>query len=103
VNRVAPVQLLKLYQVRAVLVYDGVESQAVTPRGGEVANIHVVVASRLHLTPEQQGVFGGLRFLIVCFFDCDVLDLNERFIYLLTKKYSYENARAGVQDTKKIR
>ena len=34
-----------------MLVNDGVEGQSVLPGGGEVAHVHVVVASSLHLAP----------------------------------------------------
>lgn len=64
-------------EVRAVLVDDGVEGQPVPPGGGEVAHIHIVVAGRLHLAPEQQGVLGGLGFLVVGLFNSDILDLEE--------------------------
>ena len=42
-----------------MLVDDGVEGQTVAPRGGEVPDVDVVVAGRLHLAPEQQGILGG--------------------------------------------
>jgi len=42
-----------------VLVDDGVEGETIAPRRGEVPHVHVVVAGRLHLAPEQQGILGG--------------------------------------------
>lgn len=78
--RVAPMKLFKLNQIRSVFVNDGVEGQSVTPRGGEVANVHVVVAGCLHLTPQQEGVLCGFRFFVVRLFDSDVLNLERNVV-----------------------
>lgn len=72
---VGAVQPLELDEVGPVLVDDGVEGQAVAPRGGEVAHVHVVVAGGLHLAPEEQRVLRGLGLLVVGLLDGDVLDL----------------------------
>lgn len=69
-------QLLKLDQVGSVLVNDRIERQPIAPGSREVTNVHVVVASGLHLTPEEQSVLGGFRLFVVGFFDCDVLNLQ---------------------------
>lgn len=81
--RITTVQLLELYQVRSVLVYDRVERETVTPRGGEVPYVDVVVTGSLHLAPEEQSVLGGLGFFVVGLFDCYVLDLGEIFKYFI--------------------
>lgn len=57
---------------------DGVEGQSVAPRRCEIANVHILVAGRFHLTPQQKGILGGLGFFVVGFFDCYVLDLQGR-------------------------
>jgi len=62
-----------------VLVDDGVEGETIAPRRGEVPHVHVVVTSRLHLAPEEQGVLGGSGGSSrTRFFDCDFLDLEPK-------------------------
>ena len=46
-------QFVKVYEVGTVLVNDGIESQSIAPRGGEIAHIHVVIAGSFHLAPQQ--------------------------------------------------
>lgn len=58
-------------------MYNSVEGQSVTPRGSEVAHVYIVVASSLHLTPQQEGILCGFSLLVVSLFDCDILDLVE--------------------------
>lgn len=47
------------HQVWSVLVDQGVEGQTISPRGGEVADVDVLVVSCLDLAPEEEGVLGG--------------------------------------------
>lgn len=61
-----------------MLVYNSVEGQSIAPRGGEVADIHVVVTGRFHLTPQQEGILRGLSLLVVGLFDRNILDLLEQ-------------------------
>ena len=68
-------QLLVLNQVWPVLVDQGVKGQAIPPAGGEIADVDVGVASRLHLAPEQEGVLGRAGLLVVFILKADVLDL----------------------------
>jgi hypothetical protein len=48
-----------LDEFRPVLVDDGVEGEAVAPRGREVSHVDIVVTGCFHLAPEQQGILGG--------------------------------------------
>jgi len=59
-----------------VLVYDGIECQAISPARCEVTNVDIRVASRLHLTPEKQCILGGFYLTRVQLFHGDVLNLN---------------------------
>ena len=59
-----------------MLVNDGVKGETIPPGGGEVPHVHVVVASRLHLAPEQQRVLGGSGSLVLLRDHRDVLDLE---------------------------
>ncbi|CAG0894528.1 unnamed protein product [Darwinula stevensoni] len=56
-------KLLKLNEIRTMLVDEGIEGKSIAPRCGEVAYIHIVISGCLHLTPEEQGIFGGLCLL----------------------------------------
>ena len=69
-------EFLIVDQVRSMLVNNGVERKSVSPGGGKVTDIDVVVARGLHLAPEQQSVLGTSRFFIFAFFDRDVLNLE---------------------------
>ena len=69
-------QLLVLNQVGSVLVDDGIEGQTISPGGREVSNIDIVVASRLDLAPQQEGVLGGPGLLALLLVDGDLLDLE---------------------------
>ena len=57
-GRAALGQLGVVDQVGPVLVDEGVEGEAVAPRGGEVAHVHVRVVGGLDLAPEEEGVLG---------------------------------------------
>lgn len=60
-----------------MLVDDGVEGETIAPRCCEVSHVDVVVTSRLHLAPQQQGILGrsgGSSWTRL--FDCDFLDLE---------------------------
>ena len=59
-----------------MLVDDGVKCQTVSPGRGEVPDVDIVVASGLHLTPEQQCVLGSLRTNLLIFDFNDVSDLE---------------------------
>lgn len=78
VDGIALAELVVLYQLGFVLVDYGVEGQTVSPAGGEVPNVHIVITSGLHLTPEQQSVLGALGFLVVGLLDRDILDLESQ-------------------------
>ena len=56
---------------------EGVESETITPAGGEVTNIDVGVACGLHLAPEQQCILRRFGLAAVSFLDSDVLDLHK--------------------------
>ncbi len=69
-----------------MLVNDGIEGETIPPRGGEVPHVHVVVASRLHLAPEQQRVLGRSCSLVLLGDHRDILDLEpEMMISLILK------------------
>ena len=60
-----------------MFVYDGIEGQTVSPGSGEVPDVHVVVAGRLHLAPEQESILGRSRSSSRSrFFNSDLLDLE---------------------------
>ena len=71
-------QFVVLNQFWTMFVDDGVESQTVAPRRGKVTNVDILIASRLHLTPQEQGVFSRTRFMVVRLFNCDVLNLQDK-------------------------
>ena len=48
-------QFVVLDQLGAMLVDDGVESETVAPRCCKIADVDIVVACRLHLTPKQHN------------------------------------------------
>ena len=66
---------MSLWVNKPVLMDEGIEGQAISPTGGEVSNIDIRITSCFHLTPEEQGIFGGLGFTTVGLLDCDILDL----------------------------
>ena len=59
-----------------VLVYDSIECQSISPAGGEITNVDIGVASRLHLTPQQQCILRRLYLTGVQLFHSDVLNLS---------------------------
>ena len=69
-------EFVVLYEVSTVLVDDGIEGQTVSPGGGEVPHVDVVVASSLDLAPQQQGVLGRPRLLALLLHHGDLLDLE---------------------------
>ena len=58
-----------------VLVYESIESQAISPACSEIANVDVWVAGRFHLTPQQQCILRRLYFTGVQLLHRDVLYL----------------------------
>lgn len=65
-----------MYQIGTMFVDERVEGEAVAPRGGKVPDVDIVVTGRLHLAPQQEGVLGRFRLLVVGLLDRDVLDLE---------------------------
>lgn len=63
-----------------MFVDDGVKGQPITPGRGEVSNVDITVASRLHLTPQEKCIFGGFCLLAINLFKSDVLNLNKHSI-----------------------
>lgn len=60
-----------------VFMYEGIEGEAVPPGSSKVTNVNVRVSSRLHLTPEQEGVFSRpLLTRLVLLLDTNVLNLK---------------------------
>lgn len=57
---------------------EGIECQSISPAVSEVSDIDIRVASRLHLTPEQQRIFGRFYFRPLDLFNGNVLDLNTK-------------------------
>ena len=69
-----------------MLVNDGIKGETIPPRGGEVPHVYVVVASRLHLAPEQQRVLGCSCGLVLLGDHSDILDLEPVMMILLNIK-----------------
>ena len=69
-------KFLKLNEIRTMLVDEGIEGESIAPRSGKVAYIHIVISGCLHLTPEEQGIFGGLGLLALGLFNRNVLNLK---------------------------
>jgi hypothetical protein len=76
VHGVALVEFVVLNEVGPVLVDEGIERQAIPPAGGEVAHVDIVVASRLHLAPQQQSILCRLGLTAVSLLHSNVLDLK---------------------------
>ena len=62
---------------------EGIECQSISPRCGEVSDVDVRIASSLHLTPEQKSLLSTASLVVICVFECDVLDLKPFFYKIL--------------------
>ena len=58
-----------------MFVNECIEGQAIAPARGEVAHVDIGITGRLHLTPQQQCVLGGLGLAAVSLLDGNVLNL----------------------------